>query len=106
MNNSVSILQRLEIWYLSHCNGEWEHQYGIQIGTLDNPGWSLSIDLAGTELEDVTMQSVFVDNGEHDWMHLEISDGKFIGAGDPRKLQCMVEHFMLVAVKHESGSGH
>lgn len=40
----------LSQWYLSHCDGDWEHSYGIKIGTLDNPGWSLRINLNGTTL--------------------------------------------------------
>lgn len=38
-------------WYRSECNGDWEHAYGIQIDTIDNPGWSLKIDLLETSLE-------------------------------------------------------
>ena len=37
-------------WYLAECNGDWEHSYGIEIGTLDNPGWTLKIDLRETTL--------------------------------------------------------
>jgi Immunity protein 53 len=46
-------LGALAQWYAAHCDGEWEHSYGITLETLDNPGWSLSIDLVGTELEHV-----------------------------------------------------
>jgi len=38
-------------WYADQCNGDWEHQFGVKIETLDNPGWSITIDLAGTPLE-------------------------------------------------------
>jgi len=37
-------------WYLAECNGDWEHSYGVKIDTLDNPGWSLKIDLEETDL--------------------------------------------------------
>jgi hypothetical protein len=39
-------------WYASQCDGDWEHSFGITIETLDNPGWSLRVDLRRTELED------------------------------------------------------
>ena len=39
-------------WYASQCDGDWEHAWGIKIETLDNPGWSLEIDLADTDFED------------------------------------------------------
>ena len=38
-------IEQLQAWYAAQCNGKWEHTYGIAIGTLDNPGWSLSVDL-------------------------------------------------------------
>jgi hypothetical protein len=38
-------------WYLAECNDDWEHSYGVKIDTLDNPGWTLSIDLRETYLQ-------------------------------------------------------
>ena len=46
-------LDALMQWYSDNCNGEWEHQYGIEIVTLDNPGWSFNVDLAETKLAGV-----------------------------------------------------
>ncbi|MEH0820740.1 Imm53 family immunity protein [Micromonospora sp. CPCC 205714] len=40
----------LQAWYATQCDGEWEHEFGIQIETVDNPGWSVSIDLGDTAL--------------------------------------------------------
>lgn len=37
-------------WYLAECNDDWEHSYGVRIDTLDNPGWTLRIDLCETDL--------------------------------------------------------
>src|SRR3954469_18783567 len=45
------VLDQLQRWYAQHCNGEWEHSYGISIQTLDNPGWRVKIDLHQTDLE-------------------------------------------------------
>jgi hypothetical protein len=44
-NNFLWLLK----WYKSHCNGDWEHGRGIHLDTIDNPGWSLSINLEDTE---------------------------------------------------------
>ena len=44
------MLEWLQDWYLKQCDGGWEHEYGIKIETLDNPGWKVIIDLAYTEL--------------------------------------------------------
>lgn len=46
--DALYLLQR---WYLGQCNDEWEHSFGVAIETLDNPGWSLRIELEETSLE-------------------------------------------------------
>ena len=40
----------LQAWYVSQCDGDWEHQNGISISTLDNPGWEVPIDLVDVDL--------------------------------------------------------
>ena len=47
-DNPISWLQN---WYTTQCDGDWEHDYGITIGTLDNPGWYVVINLVETPLE-------------------------------------------------------
>ena len=44
-------IEWLEQWYVAQCDGDWEHAKGVKIETLDNPGWLLTVDLAGTERE-------------------------------------------------------
>lgn len=39
----MDVFQWLQEWYIQNCDGDWEHCYGIKIGTLDNPGWSIDI---------------------------------------------------------------
>lgn len=90
----VDVLKGIQEWYVGQCDGEWEHQHGISIDTLDNPGWSVSIDLEGTNLEFVTMESYRHDNGEHDWAFCEVRDGKFHGDGDPSKLGLILQIFL------------
>lgn len=29
----------LEFWFREKCDGDWEHQGGVEITTTDNPGW-------------------------------------------------------------------
>jgi len=44
----MNALQQLQDWYFAQCNGDWEHRYGVTISTLDNPGWTLEVDLTNT----------------------------------------------------------
>ena len=57
----MDTLAWIENWYQSQCHGDWEHDYGIKIETLDNPGWRVVIDLAGTELEQLEVESGLVE---------------------------------------------
>lgn len=70
-----SVLDRLQMWYASHCDGEWEHDYGVRIYTLDNPGWSVSIDLKGTALSGRLFAAVNIRNSDQDWIVGELEGG-------------------------------
>ena len=41
-----SIIQWLQGWTKSQIDGDWEHELGISISMLDNPGWILSADVS------------------------------------------------------------
>ena len=83
----------IQEWYHRHCNGEWERQYGVKVDTLDNPGWSLTVDLRGTEAAGRVFDYLLVDHGEEDWYSIQ-SDGRtFEGNGDPRKLTKLMQCF-------------
>ncbi len=86
------MLNWLMAWYKSNCDGDWEHLYGIKIGTIDNPGWSVDIELLDTPLEDKPFQKIQVDNGD-DWIVCLVKDNVFTGAGDPSKLEIILKIF-------------
>src|SRR5438874_4185980 len=71
MTDGLSWLQR---WYSAHCDGEWEHGSGITIETIDNPGWSMTIGLYGTELESATFEPVKTDISETDWVRCRVAE--------------------------------
>lgn len=75
----MATIEKVQQWYAAQCDGEWEHQYGLSIDTLDNPGWSVSIDLIGTVLHDVNMEKYQQDNSPNDWIFCEIKNQTFIG---------------------------
>ncbi len=87
------LLKSLESWYISNCNGDWEHEYGIQISTIDNPGWCLKIDLMSTALEGQGF-SIDKDVDENDWLKANVKDNVFIAYGDPSKLNTLISIFL------------
>ena len=85
-------IETLQEWYASNCNGQWEHSFGIEITTLDNPGWMVTLDLSGTVHEMLTCDYKS-DLSPSDWMFCKIEDKKFIGTGDVRSLSRILNYF-------------
>ena len=77
----IEPLRTLENWHASLCDGDWEHTYGIKIGTLDNPGWMVRIDTRGTPLEYADYPEVRRTDDAREWIDCRIRDGTFLGAG-------------------------
>ena len=87
------LLTRLQKWYLANCDGEWEQSYGISIATLDNPGWTVKIDLTDTCLQDLEYVKQ-VDNGDFDWLIVKVNEKIFEASGDPNKLTAVLSIFL------------
>ena len=88
-------LNELEKWYKNHCNGDWEHTYGLKICTIDNPGWSVIIDLMGTELEDEKLKKkVIQGNDESNWIIFEAKGSTFYGYGGVENLSDILASFL------------
>lgn len=83
----------LQKWYNSQCNGDWEHGNNIRISTLDNPGWSISINLEETKLQDMPFQEIKIDRTENDWLICFLRQGKFEGRCGPINLSEVIEIF-------------
>lgn len=91
MNGELEELQR---WYVAQCDGDWEHTYGVTIGTLDNPGWHVEIDLAETNLANRIFAAVTDLAPELDWIDCKVVESQFRGAGGPTTLGRIVRTFL------------
>ena len=87
-------LTGLQEWYLNQCDGDWEHDWGVTIGTLDNPGWDVRINLTGTPLENAPFSAVEDLAPERDWIKCWIEHATFHGVGGPLMLQTILRHFL------------
>lgn len=87
-------IRKLQRWYNKQCNGSWEHQYGVSIDTLDNPGWTVVIDLVGTDLESMRMEPIVEERDDTDWLNCRIENARFIGNGGPLKLESIFNLFV------------
>lgn len=96
----------IEAWYVSHCDGEWEHEFGIRIATIDNPGWHLEIDIVDTSLEGVVTERSRRDLPDGEWL-IAWSDGeKFHASCGARSLGAVDDFFrrLVESVARTSGS--
>lgn len=98
-------LKWLETWYKNHCDGLWEHSYGIIIDTLDNPGWGIRINLVGTEVANKDFKPVKIERTESDWVHCSVKNHIFQGAGGPENLEEILEIFKSWVTNLEDNKG-
>ncbi len=91
VETSISLLEK---WYLSQCNGDWEHSWGVGIETLDNPGWRLKIDLNETSAENRILERTKIDRGERDWIMYGVEKKVFHAACGPLNLSEAIKIFI------------
>src|SRR5437763_17049911 len=96
--SATNAVRKLQAWFHSQCDGEWEHGEGIVIETLDNPGWKFEVALADTALEKKPFAELKRDyESQTEWLTCFLRDGKFMGACGPQKLEEMIEVFLAWA---------
>lgn len=88
------LLTELQKWFASNCDGDWEHEFGVKIGTLGNPGWFVEIDLKATRLAEHAFITVDHDQSDSDWIRCWVEESKFNGVGDPSKLEAILQTFI------------
>lgn len=91
--NNMNTFEWLQNWYKSQCNGDWEHQFGVQINTLDNPGWDIKIDIYNTEIEGLEIEFKSFEKSEYDWYGIKADKYVFEAFGDPAKLEFLILKF-------------
>ena len=89
----MNMIEWLSHWYESNCDGDWEHCYGIKIYTLDNPGWSVNIELTDTDLEFLKFDLIQKYTDENNWIHCNVVDKVFKGGGSSDKLEEILKIF-------------
>jgi hypothetical protein len=94
----------LQGWYATQCDGDWEHEYGVSIETLDNPGWFLKVDLQTTAVENVTFPKHEVHRSKHDWLIASVVDKRFEVACGPLNLSEAIHQFRIWVADGDRGS--
>jgi hypothetical protein len=90
----MDVLDWFARWYEVECDRDWEHGFGASIDTLDNPGWRLKINLAGTDCDGRTLDRISHNlESELDWWTCWTKGHVFGGAGGPLHLRSLLEAF-------------
>lgn len=92
----MEYLQELQNWYKNQCDNDWEHEYGVRIYTVDNPGWCVEIDLVDTPWEDISLSYELFENSEDDWYGYSVENSIFKAVGDSSKLEIIIKLFLNI----------
>ncbi|MCX4762195.1 immunity 53 family protein [Streptomyces sp. NBC_01275] len=91
----------LQRWYEAQCDGDWEHEWGVRIDTLDNPGWSVRIDLEETLLAGRPYEGTEFRRSGSDWGMARVSDDVFEASCGPLNLGEVLGLFRVWATSVE-----
>lgn len=85
--------QFFQRWYAEQCDGDWEHEFGVEIKTLDNPGWHVVADLVDTGLEGRVLDRTLVELGDGRWVGSSADGKRFEAFADVRSLDDALSRF-------------
>lgn len=93
----MSVITAIQEWFASNCGDDWERDFGVQIETVGNPGWSVQINLEDTNLEHNAFDKIALRSSESDWLYCEVRAKTFRGTGDVNKLEEILQIFVTWA---------
>jgi len=94
MSEEADWLAELEDWYAKNCNGDWEHQFGVRIETIDNPGWRVSGDIEDTVAQGRILERV-AEETDCGWMQYWSDGVRLQAACSPRCLSSTIKVLMI-----------
>jgi len=76
MKSYFNSLEYLQAWYASHCDGGWkhDHEWGIEITNMTDPGWLVKINLCLTGLEDEPMSEINIGSDSPEYLRCWVAE--------------------------------
>lgn len=99
LSNDKDLVKGIDDWFMSQCDGDWEHSYGLSIETTDNPGWYVEVDLTHTAWAGLVIPFSRDQRGDFDWIQCEIRGRKFVGSGGMGNLSEILQRFLSIVAK-------
>lgn len=84
----INYIKIINHWYISKCDGIWEHEYGFTLKTIDNPGWWLEIN--GENNKNII--EIKIDEDNEDWLFINANNDKFQASCSNNNLKAMLEY--------------
>ncbi len=93
----MDILNWLQEWYSKNCEDTSVHYFGVKIETLDNPGWTVKIELLDTKgyFEGKIFEEMKIERSDDDWLFCKVENKEFKGACGPENLEEMLSIFKV-----------
>ncbi|GKS88323.1 Imm53 family immunity protein [Acidovorax sp. SUPP2539] len=80
--SSLNAIEIITKWYQIKCNGQWEHEFGIEIKNIDNPGWCIQI----KDDDKRTPFTYATESSDQNWVHIKATEYSFSAYGGPINL--------------------
>lgn len=93
ISHQMSSIAKLQDWLSAECNGDWEHSFGVNIESSDNPGWIVKIDIWETELADRGPFEKKWNRSESDWGNIAITKSAFEASCSLSNLELVLDEF-------------
>lgn len=77
----------IEGWYRQQSDGDWEHSFGVKMDIVDNPRWSVEINIEDTNLENMEFEEIEINRNEDYWLFCFVKNGIFTGTGGVGNLE-------------------
>lgn len=71
------VLEWLQFWYQSQCDGDWEHSSVVSVELADNLGWNILIRIDQTECDDLIFSPINFKISEDVWVDCKVEDNYF-----------------------------
>lgn len=78
-----NLIDALQSWYELQCDDVWEHSFGVEIATIDNPGWKVKITGASARKPTKTDS----ERSDADWITVTATETEFNGYGGASNLE-------------------
>ncbi|MGH3133792.1 MAG: Imm53 family immunity protein [Gaiellaceae bacterium] len=91
------VLGALQAWYAAHCDGDWEQEFGVTIGTLEDGCWELRVDIVGTSLAGSELARDRTARTPADWLEVWCDGYTFRAVGGPENLGELLAAFARFA---------